>query len=227
MVQQEIEKRKRGQSRYSGVTPFSSKIKCGSCSAYYGSKVWHSNSKYRRTIYRCNSKYNGEDKCQTPHLNEETIKELFISAVNILLADKDDIVSAFDFVKDEIFDTAPLEAERDALHSEMATLSETMQKAIAENARIAQDQCEYQKRYAELVEQFETAKARFNEVTSKIADKQTRCRASETFVSELSQQNDYITEFDERLWHGLVDYVTVYSETDIRFKFKDGSEIKA
>jgi len=227
MVQQEIAKRKSGQSRYSGVTPFSSKIKCGSCLAFYGSKVWHSNSKYRRTIYRCNSKYNGEDKCQTPHLNEETIKELFISAVNILLEDKDDIVSAFDLVKDEVFDTAPLEAERNALHGEMAVISETMQKAIAENARIAQNQNEYQKQYAELVEQFETTKARFDEVTARVVDKQNRCRASEAFVSELAKQNDYITEFDEQLWYGLVDYVTVYNETDIRFHFKDGSEIKA
>ena len=226
MVQQEIAKRKSGKSRYSGVTPFSSKIKCGSCGTFYGSKVWHSNSKYRRTIYRCNSKYNGEDTCQTPHLNEERIKELFIYAVNVLLEEKDDIVSAFYEVKDEIFDTAPLEAERNALHGEMAVLSETMQKAIAENARIAQDQGEYQKRYSELVECFETAKARFEELTAKIADKQTRCKASEAFIFELAQQKDYIAEFDERLWHGLVDYVTVSSETDIRFKFKDGSEIK-
>ena len=132
------------------------------------------------------------------------------------------MISAFYEVKDEIFDTAPLEAERNAIHSEMAVLSETTQKAIAENARIAQDQGEYQKRYAELVEMFETAKARFEELTAKIADKQARCRDSEAFVSELAKQNDYITEFDERLWHGLVDYATVYSETDIRFTFKTG-----
>ena len=226
MVQQEVARRKSGQSRYSGVTPFSSKLKCGNCGAFYGSKVWHSNSKYRRTIYRCNSKYEGADKCQTPHLNEETIKELFVEAANRLLEYKDDIVSAFTEVKDEIFDTTYLESERNTLHGEMAAFSETMQKEISENARIAQDQGEYQKRYAELVEQFETAKARFDSLTAKIADKQTRCRASEAFVSELAQQNDYVAEFDEKLWHSLVDYATVYSENEISFTFKDGSEIK-
>jgi len=33
-----------------------------------------------------------------------------------------------------------------------------------------------------------------------------------------------ITEFDEVLWYTLVDRITVYSETDIRFTFKNGTE---
>lgn len=36
-----------------------------------------------------------------------------------------------------------------------------------------------------------------------------------------------ITQFDERLWSSLVDFVTVYSEKDIRVTFKDGTEIQA
>ena len=40
---------------YSGVDIFVSRIVCGECGAYYGSKVWHSNqAKYRQVIYRCN-----------------------------------------------------------------------------------------------------------------------------------------------------------------------------
>ncbi len=42
------------------------KIKCAQCGSWYGAKVWHSTDKYRRTIYRCNKKYDGH-KCQTPH----------------------------------------------------------------------------------------------------------------------------------------------------------------
>ena len=34
-----------------------------------------------------------------------------------------------------------------------------------------------------------------------------------------------VTEFDERLWSILVDFVTVYREKDIRVTFKDGTEI--
>ncbi len=39
-VQAEI--RRRDGIRYSGVSVFSSKIVCGDCGGFYGSKVWHS-----------------------------------------------------------------------------------------------------------------------------------------------------------------------------------------
>ena len=42
MVQAELTKRKRGGTRYSGVSIFSNKIKCGDCGGWYGAKVWHS-----------------------------------------------------------------------------------------------------------------------------------------------------------------------------------------
>ena len=44
-VQRELERRKQGKGRHSGVHLFSGKIKCGQCGEWYGSKVWHSNSK--------------------------------------------------------------------------------------------------------------------------------------------------------------------------------------
>jgi hypothetical protein len=66
MVQSEAARRKREGGRYSGVSIFSGKIKCGECGGFFGAKVWHSTDKYRRVIYRCNNKYDGH-KCQTPH----------------------------------------------------------------------------------------------------------------------------------------------------------------
>ncbi len=34
--------------KHSGATIFSGKIRCGCCGGWYGSKVWHSNDKYRK-----------------------------------------------------------------------------------------------------------------------------------------------------------------------------------
>ncbi|MBQ3462389.1 MAG: hypothetical protein IJH36_04635 [Clostridia bacterium] len=49
---------------------------CGCCGEYYGSKVWHSNDKYRKVIWRCNNKYKGT-VCDTPNLEEGRIPPLF------------------------------------------------------------------------------------------------------------------------------------------------------
>lgn len=74
LVQQELEHRRNSQGRYSCVLLFSGKIRCGQCGEWYGSKVWHSNSKYRRVIWQCNHKFDGNEKCTTPNLTEDEIK---------------------------------------------------------------------------------------------------------------------------------------------------------
>ena len=227
MVQLEFARRKKGKTRHSGVGIFSSRIKCGICSSWYGAKVWHSNSKYRRTIYQCNHKFKGEEKCGTPHFTEDTIKQLFVSAVNKLLVDKGDIVSNFALVKDDLFGTADLETERAKLKSEMAITAELIQKCIEENAKVALDQSEYQERYDGLAVRFEIAKARFEEISELVLDKKARGKLVEAFITELAKQDGLVAEFDERLWFSLVDFATVYSEDDVRFTFKNGIEIQA
>ena len=76
LVQDEMKKRKLSKCGHSSTSPFSSKIVCGECGGFYGSKVWHSNSKYKRVIWQCNKKFKNKEKCKTPHLSEEQIKEL-------------------------------------------------------------------------------------------------------------------------------------------------------
>ena len=56
-VQRMIEQRTTGKNRLSSVSIFSSKIKCGNCGSWFGSKVGHSNSKYRKKIWQCNHKF--------------------------------------------------------------------------------------------------------------------------------------------------------------------------
>lgn len=65
-VQNEIARRKEIGRSYSGNALFSAKIICAECGYYFGAKVWHSTSKYRRVIWQCNYKFNGE-RCKTPH----------------------------------------------------------------------------------------------------------------------------------------------------------------
>lgn len=80
MVQEEFLKRENAGKQYSSTSVFASKIIFGDCGGYFGAKVWHSNSKYRRVIYQCNSKFKGEHFCTTPHLYEPEIQQKFLNA---------------------------------------------------------------------------------------------------------------------------------------------------
>ncbi len=226
-VQKQMAVRHPGKNRQSCVSIFSSKIKCGDCGSWYGSKVWHSNSKYRKTIWQCNHKFDGGKKCTTPHLDEKTIKELFVKAVNILLTEKDEIIENFNVIKDTLFDIRPLETERSQLQKELNVAAELIQQCIKENARIALDQKEYKKRYDELAKRLDNVQERLDEVCHTIMEKQAQKEKIEMFLAGLQKQEELVTEFDEDLWYSLIEYVTVFDKEDIRFTFKNGTEIRA
>ncbi len=108
---------------------------------------------------------------------------------------------------------------------EMNVLSDRVQKCISENARIAQDQTDYQKRYDELVNRYETTKASYDRTEKSIKDRHAKAERLGAFVKALAAQDASVTEFNEGLWGTIVDFMTIYSKEDISVTFKDGTEI--
>ncbi len=150
-----------------------------------------------------------------------------LKAVNILTTEKDEIAANFHAIKGRLFDTAELETEQSRLQEELNVVAGMIQQCIDENAHVALDQTEYQARYDGLAERFDRMKARLDEVGNAITEKQAKREQIERFLAELERQDGVATEFDENLWYSLVDFVTVFNKEDIRFTFKNGTEIKA
>ena len=109
--QAEFERRKRISRQYSGNSIFSSRIICGDCGSYFGSKVWNSTSKYRRVIWQCNGKFNGEHKCETPHLYKENIKARFVAALNAVIDSKDNILEDCRLMQTTLTDCTSIDTE--------------------------------------------------------------------------------------------------------------------
>ena len=109
-VQALMQSREKGDRRHSSMNIFSGKIRCGDCGSWYGSKVWHSNDKYRKVVWQCNHKFDGGKKCNTPHLEEEAIKELFIKALN-QINEKDIILAGFEEIRDTAFEAGETQSQ--------------------------------------------------------------------------------------------------------------------
>lgn len=92
-VQTEFARRKFLGNAYSGKSVLSAKLVCEDCGGFFGSKVWHSTDQYRRTIWQCNSKFKGKDRCHTPVLDTETVQHLFITAYNQMMQNRKQSVS--------------------------------------------------------------------------------------------------------------------------------------
>ena len=101
---------------------------------------------------------------------------------------------------------------------------EMTQNLVAENARVAQDQEEYQKRYDGLVQRYETTKKEYDELVDKIEQKEAHGERIRQFIKTLKDQDGIITEFDEALWGSMVELVTI-SRKKRSVTFKDGTEI--
>lgn len=88
-----------------------------------------------------------------------------------------------------------------------------------------QKQDEYEKKYASLVNRFNTVESRLKGVKAIIVDKQARHDEVEYFIEDLKKQ-DLLTVFDENVLLSMVDYLTVHHDGKVDIIFLDGSVMK-
>ena len=226
MVQAEIARRKSLGRAYSGNSVFSSKLVCGDCGGFFGQKVWHSTDTYRKVIWRCNSKFKGEKKCATPHLDTDTIQQKFLIAYNRLMESRDSVVSDCELMRTAISDCTALDTEIDRLTEEITVVAELVKACVKENAASAQSQADYTKKYNALVKRYETANKRVDELSAERMRKQDRDRELRLFIQSIKEQPLVLEEWNERLWVGLLEKATVFHDGRMVFEFKNGAEIE-
>lgn len=100
-----------------------------------------------------------------------------------------------------------------------------IRSCIEENATQAVDQDGYLERYNGYVERYELLKDRYTRLQVKREERNAEAIRIGGFMFELRELDELPIDFDERLWHGLIDHVTAYNDERLVFHFKDGSEI--
>ena len=181
-------------------------------------------------IWRCNEKYAVKGQpCPSPHLRDEEIQNAFVQAINQVLEQKEEILSALQEALVGLTDTSGLELECERLQAEQEAVAQQMSRMIRENAEVAQNQAEYNARLQPLEEQYEALKGAMLRTKEAIAEQTGRRRKLEAFMRELSE-NDLLTAFDERVFLGTTEKITVSkgqckSEKQLVFRFKDGKDV--
>lgn len=226
MVQAEIARRKTLGRACSGNSIFSSKLVCGDCGGFFGQKVWHSTDAYRKVIWRCNSKFKSEKKCNTPHLDTEAIKQKFLLAYNRLMKNRDGIIADCTQMRRIISDCTALDAEIEKLTEEIEIVAEMVKACVKENASSAQSQEEYTKKYNNLVKHYQKTASRLDELAAKKVRKQDQDRELRLFIASIKEQPLVLEEWNERLWVGLLEKATVFHNGRMIFQFKNGAEIE-
>ena len=223
MAQQELEARRKETRQHSSKSIFTSKLVCGDCGCFYGSKVWHSTDKYRSVVWQCNNKFKAEEKCSTPHLKEDVIKEVFIKALNKLVTDKGPALNMMNHLKAKIDDTAALEGKLEKAVTAFDEKMVLLQDYISKNAITEKELADG--RYSELEKDYREALAEKEKLQDELTERRHRSLMIKRFIDEVISFDDLFTEFSEKLWLGLVDVIVVMDKKKFMVKFKSGMEV--
>lgn len=223
-VQLEIKRREMGKNVYSSKDVFSSKLKCAECGSYFGKKVWHSNDPYRKVIWRCNHKYDGDKKCDTPTLEEDKIKDAFLAAYNNICVNKEIVIETTQELVDSLCDFEDLDNKIIKESEDLDLIADKVHKMVMENASTAQDQEEYQKRYDYLSNKYDVGKAKVKALQEERARRATQKEILELKIKEL-ETADILKEWNGSVFKMSVDEILV-SKEELTFKFYIGDEIK-
>ena len=124
-----------------------------------------------------------------------------------------------------VADTADLEWQQVDLEERLELLSEQINRAVSENARKAQDQTEYQKRYDELVQKYTELEKKLAGVGEQIKDKLARVATLRRMIRETKKLGDTVDKLDAGMWGIFVEKAAVYRDGRVTFTFRDGTEI--
>ena len=224
LAQQELERRTKRKGRYYD-SPFTGKLICGVCGAYYGHRVWDSNNKYRQNVWLCNDKYKGKQICRVPKLTDEEIEKAFMIAFNRLPMDKQQYCEEYerDYLP-MVGDTSQLDAALSEYRSIMRGLSEEAEALIADNSTRAQDQNIFNRKYLNLSARIDEVKVHIDETNRQISDALLRRGNAKIFLEGLRNAPSIMEKFDVVSWIALVENVKVMPDNSLVFHFRSGKD---
>ena len=226
-VQVEIARRKDLGRQYSSSDIFASKLICKDCGGFYGKKKWHSTSKYSKFIYRCNNKYHKhKEKCQTPNLTEDDIKDKFITAYNIILEDRERIIEDANEIVELLTNTEALDNKIQELNAELIVIAELVEKLVKDNSKTNSSTDDYNSKYEEFKKRYEDTKTTLDNLNHERTRLEGQALKMRSFINRLQEFSDPLQNWNDHIWRLLIESATIHRNKTITFTLKDGTELK-
>lgn len=225
LVQKEIARRRPNRRQLHCSSPFNAKVVCGDCGGFYGRKVWHSGSRYKKFIWRCNRKYDGKSCCTTPNLGESELENAFVYAFNQFLHAKEEHSARLENLLARMSDTTALEKQLEEAKAEYGKLVSSLRCYMEENTRRIQDQDEYNHRFAEMDAMCQEAEKRVKSLQKELLEQHGQKEQVSRALDTMKQCGSSLEEFRPDIWGTMADTVTVMPDKTLVFRFREGTEI--
>jgi hypothetical protein len=153
------------------------------------------------------------------------MKAKFLEMFAIYFADRQATLDTLRYVKKTLTDTDFIDEDIADCEREMDLLTEMIRQTVMQNASATVSEEEYRRRYNDLTERFRAEEEKHKRLSSKRKQMATESVAIGGMLTELAELEAPPIEFDEKLWHAVVDRLTVYNDNRLVYSLKDGSEI--
>ena len=224
-VQVEMARRQGLGKAYSGKSTLSTKLICEDCGGFYGQKVWHSTDRYRRSVWRCNHKFENGPKCRTPVLSTETIQSMFIRAYNQLMDNKEQVLEDCELGRKALTDFDQLDREIKQANDEVTIIENMVKSLIDEKASSEMPSKEFLVRYTELNDRFEKMETRLKELKDERTFRKKQDNAILLHMRMLKRSPLVLEKWDDALWTVMVEKAIVHRDGSITFHFYNGGVI--
>ena len=144
-----------------------------------------------------------------------------IQRCGVRMTNKEEVIKDCKNTILNILSTEDLDSKISKLQKESEIIVELMENLIYENSRKMMNQDEYNKKYNSYTEKYEKIKSKLSKLEDKKQDLKVRRDKIKIFIEDLKSNDKLIDEFDEKLWHTLVQKVIVNTGKEIEVKFKN------
>ena len=225
LAQRELSRRNGHQGRFHD-SPFTNRMICGVCGAYYGHRIWHSNERCRKEVWLCNDKYKRKEVCPSPPVTEAHVTGAFLAVISRIRERGTDGERCRDALRSEAGSLDVLDAR---LLKQTEALNEAIDEIeclVAENARKAQDQETYNKRFTRMIAEIDAMKAQVQDTRKRISEAMARKENVQIFLDGLRsiEGSELTGAFDVRLWNAAVETLHIMPDRTLVFHLRSGSD---
>ena len=214
MVQKEMARRSEQNAcfgrrkSFSANHPFSKIVFCAECGEEFRRIHWNNRGK-KSIVWRCLTRLEHKDECHARTVNEETLIEAFLDALNEIVGNSDDYLTRLK----ENLETAINEVHPESVAALAAKMAKLQQELI--------DRTERRENYDDITEEI----LRLRELQAQTAMDDNAKSEHKKRIRELlkfiERQKSKVLVFDGSLVKKLLEKVTVYDDY-LEFRFKSG-----
>lgn len=140
------------------------------------------------------------------------------------MENREEVIGDCRAVMEALSDSSAIDAELEAVSREKEVTGGLIQKLVDENATRKLDQHDYRKKYDGYASRYAALESREDSLEKEWERKKIQYDIFSGFIAGLGETAELPVDFNEKRFHRLVDFATVYSDGRVVFTFRNGVE---